>query len=114
MSRDPAYLLDIYQEAELLQQFTLGIDLEAFSHDQLRQRAVERSITIIGEAARRLSDEFRANHADIPWKQIIGMRNVLVHDYDDIQLAVVWQVIQNDIPALIRQIAPLIPSDEDE
>jgi uncharacterized protein with HEPN domain len=68
MLRDSAYLLDILQEATLLQQFTQGIDHETFNHDLLRQRAVERSITIIGEAARRLSDEFRSNHPDIPWK----------------------------------------------
>jgi len=112
MSRDPVYLLDIVQESELIRQFVQGIDQDIFNEDLLRQRAVERSLTIIGEAARRLSDEFRGSHPEIPWKKIVGMRNVLMHDYDAIRLDIVWEVIQTDLPALVSLIVPLIPPDE--
>lgn len=106
MSRDPAYLLDILQESRLVLTFVEGIDQPTFDADLLRQHAVIRSIEIIGEAARRLSDEFRLAHPEIPWKLIIGMRNILVHQYDDIKLDVVWSVLHNEIPILIEQIAP--------
>jgi uncharacterized protein with HEPN domain len=112
MSRDLVYLLDIVQEAELIQQFVQGIDQETFNKALLHQRAVERSLTIIGEAARRLSDEFRVSHSELPWKKIVGMRNALMKDYDDVRLDIVWEVIQTDLPALVSLIAPLIPPDD--
>ena len=59
-----------------------------------------RHIQIIGEAARTLSDAFRQQHADWPWAQIIGMRNILVHNYFDIDTAIVWSVVVTDLPDL--------------
>src|SRR5262245_5104315 len=112
MSRDPAYLIDILLEARRIQKFTLGIDQAEFERDDLRQYAVVRCIEIIGEATRRLSQEFRANHPDIPWKEIACMRSKLIHDYDQIDLKEVWKVIRDDIPALIMRIEPLVPPDE--
>jgi uncharacterized protein with HEPN domain len=111
MSRDPAYLLDILQECRLVLTFVEGIDQNVFNTDLLRQHAVTRSIEIIGEAAKRLSDEFRDLHPEIPWKLIISMRNVLIHQYDDVKLDVVWDVLHNEIPTLITQIAPFISDD---
>jgi uncharacterized protein with HEPN domain len=111
MSPDLAYLLDILQECRLVLTFVEGIDQTAFETDLLRQHAVTRSIEIMGEAARRLSDEFRTSHSEIPWKLMIGMRNILIHNYDDIALDVVWTVLHEDIPLLITQIEPLITSE---
>ena len=63
----------------------------------------------MGEAAARISEPFREQHPDLPWRQVIGMRNRLIHGYDDIVLSVVWEVIQNDLPKLIQALEPLAP-----
>lgn len=68
--------------------------------DIIIRRAVERNIVIIGEAANSLSDTFKQNHSDIPWSDIVNMRNIIVHDYDDIALDVLKDTMENDIPDL--------------
>lgn len=113
MSRDLAYLLDILDAARLVQQFAQGVSRSDLARDTLRQYAILHAIQIIGEAARRISDEFRETHLEIPWMKIIGMRNRLVHKYDDVDLDVVWHVIQREIPELITMIEPLVPPDEE-
>ena len=70
-------------------------------------------IEIIGEAASKISRPVRDAHPEIPWQSIIGMRNRLVHEYFRIDLPTVWKIVQNDIPALIAQIEPLIPPEEE-
>ncbi len=70
-----------------------------------------RRIEIIGEATRRLSPEFRAEHPEIPWQDMAGMRSKLIHDYDKVDLHRVWEVVERDIPALITHIEPLVPPD---
>ena len=85
---------------------------EAFEEDVKTQDAVIRRIEIIGEAVRRLSVEFCAQYPHIPWRQIRGMRNKLIHEYDRVDLVAVWDVIQQDIPPLIAQIRPLVPPDD--
>ena len=64
---------------------------------------------VVGEATKRLSIDFRNRHSDIPWKDIAGMRDVLAHQYDRVNLDTLWDVIQNDIPELIELITPLLP-----
>ncbi|GAB4429294.1 MAG: hypothetical protein Kow00106_24310 [Anaerolineae bacterium] len=113
MSRDLAYLLDILDAARLVQRFAQGMDRAGLAKDTMRQYAILHAIQIIGEAARRVSDEFRGQHPEIPWRNIIGMRNRLVHKYDDVDLDVVWHVIQREIPELILLIEPLVPPNED-
>jgi len=78
----------------------------------MRQYAVTRCIEIIGEAARGISEEFRTEHPEISWKNMIGMRSRLIHNYDEIDLDVVWDVLQHDIPKLITQVEPLVPPEE--
>jgi uncharacterized protein with HEPN domain len=113
MTRDPAHLLDMLNEARLVQQFAQGMDRDALDQDTLRQYAIVHSIMIIGEAARRVSQEFRDEHPEIPWKNIVGMRSQIIHDYDQVSLDIVWRVIQTSIPDLISLIEPLVPPDPD-
>ena len=114
MSRDAGYLLDILVEANLILEFTRGIDQSTFNADKLRQHGVERSIEIIGEAVGRLSEEFKRQHPEISWRQMTGMRNILIHDYNNVKLKVVWEVVQVDVPFLVKQLEPLVPPDVDE
>lgn len=112
MWRDDAYLLDMLLAARKVLEFTRDIAWEQFRTDDLVQNAVMRQIQIIGEAARKVSIECQQDHPDIPWQKIIGMRNKLVHEYFRIIPERVWDVIEKDIPELIRLVEPLVPPDE--
>jgi uncharacterized protein with HEPN domain len=109
MWRDDAYLLDMLLAARKIQKYAQGYDFEKFAEDELLQDAVMRRIQIIGEAARKVSSEFKEAHSEIPWINIIGMRHRLVHDYSQIIPEKVWETVVEDIPVLISQIEPLVP-----
>lgn len=78
------------------------------SHNIEKQDAILRRITIIGEATKRLSKEFRTQHPSIPWKAIAGMRDVITHDYDEVDLDEIWTVINEDLPKLFNYIKTLV------
>lgn len=104
MSRDSARLADILHAALAIRRFTQGVSKEQFLANEEKYEAVNRKFEIIGEAARRLSPEARAKFPDIPWKLVTAMRNILIHDYDDVDLNVVWQTAQLDLPPLIARL----------
>ena len=112
MWRDDAYLLDMLLASRKAQQFTQGVIWEQFRSNELLQNATMRQIQIIGEAARKISPEFKEAHPVIPWHEIIGMRHRLVHDYFHTDPVRVWEVIEKDLPVLISLIEPLVPPDE--
>ena len=97
------------QAARRLQEFTVGVFFEAYLESVLLQSAVERQLEILGEAARRISEASRQEHPEIPWSSVIGQRNVIAHQYDDVNLEQLWSVVTLDIPILIAQLEPLIP-----
>lgn len=109
MLRDEAALVDIFDAIQLINQYMKDIDREAFEENTEKQDAVLRRIIIVGEATKRLSVEFRNQHSDIPWKKIAGMRDVLSHDYDEVDLDEVWSVVTWSLPELYQYIQPLIP-----
>jgi uncharacterized protein with HEPN domain len=111
MWRDDALLLDMLIAARKSLRFTQGIDWTHFEQDELVQNAVMYVVQIIGEAATKISDDFKSAHSQIPWQAIKGMRHRLVHDYTRIDLPTVWRVVETHIPELIRMIEPLIPPD---
>lgn len=109
MDHDQGYLLDILEAARLAVFYVEGISEEDFLQNTLRQDSVIRRIEILGEAARRVSPATGALLPAIPWSAMIGMRNLLIHEYDDVDLPIVWQTVQHDLPRLIAQIEPLVP-----
>ena len=113
MWRDEAYLLDMLLAARKVRQFSQGVTWERFQDDELVQNAIMMCIQQIGEAARKVSREFQEVHTEIPWKEIVGMRHRLVHDYVHIIPEKVWEVVERDVPALIPLIEPLVPPPEE-
>src|SRR5258708_6707513 len=96
MSRDAAPLLDMLKAAHLAVEFREGMVKRAFLDDPKTQSAVLHQLLILGEAGKRLSQEFRAQHEAIPWKRIAGMRDKLIHEYDDVDLDEVWKTVRSD------------------
>ncbi|HOF86627.1 MAG TPA: DUF86 domain-containing protein [Armatimonadota bacterium] len=112
MRHDREYLHDILEYARRAIEYTAAISDEDFADDTLIRDATAHAISLIGEAARHLSDDFRQSHADIPWPRIISMRNRLIHAYGDVDVDIVWDTVQRDLPMLIARITPLVSADE--
>jgi uncharacterized protein with HEPN domain len=108
-ARDPAYLWDMLDAALAIREFTGGTSFREYTDNKMMRSAVERQLEILGEAARRVSDAFKQRHPEIAWRQIVGLRNVLAHEYGDIRQERIWQIVSRDLPALIEQLKPLVP-----
>lgn len=109
MTRTDVILLeDVLESIAQIQAYTEGIDLQAFSEDRRTQDAVLRRLEIIGEAVKGLSAELRERHPDVPWKEIAGARDVLVHEYFRVDLRLAWDMVQFDVPALARQVEKVL------
>jgi uncharacterized protein with HEPN domain len=106
--RDAAYLWDMLDAARTVEQLSSDLDFPQCSDDRRTQLAVERAMEIIGEAAGRISTSFRDAHPEIPWRQIIGQRNVLIHEYGEIKQERIWKVVRENIPQLIELLKPLV------
>jgi uncharacterized protein with HEPN domain len=102
MSKRSADLLieDIWEAVEKVERYTAGMTKKAFEKDEKTIDAVVRNLGIIGEAASRLPDDFKEEHREIEWGQIVGLRHRIVHEYFGVDLEIVWQIIYSDLPVL--------------
>jgi len=101
MSFEPRdYVRHILIEADYLIGRSAGLSFDAFAADETLRRAFVRSLEIIGEAAKKVPEDFRAAHPAVEWRAMAGMRDRLIHDYFGIDLELVWDVVQNRIPGL--------------
>jgi uncharacterized protein with HEPN domain len=107
MQRDKESVLDIAESIQKIFSYTANVTLEDFLADDEKQDAVLRRILIIGEATKRLSAQFRQNYSEIPWRDIAGIRDVIVHDYNRVDVEAIWDVIQSDLPALMTFLSSL-------
>jgi uncharacterized protein with HEPN domain len=106
--RDAAYLWDMLQASRDILEFTRGVSLGDYNSNKMLQMAVERGFQVLGEAARRVTESFKAAHPEIPWSSIVGHRNVIVHDYADLSLKRIWEVVEDDLPELAQSLDRLI------
>ena len=113
-NRDAAYLWDMLQAAKEVDEMMTEYDLAGFLDNRMLQRAVERIIEIIGEAARRVSAEAQTELNEIPWRKIIGQRNILAHEYGQIDFELLYKTVADDIPELIRYLTKALPPIEDK
>lgn len=98
------YLDDILDAAEKIERFTAGMSYEEFADDPKTSDAVLRNFEVIGEAAKNVPGEIRREYDDVPWSEMAGMRDKLIHGYATVELRIVWTTAQEEIPALLPQI----------
>ena len=101
-------LKHILIEADYLAARSVDLTFEAFAADETLRRAFVRSLEIIGEAAKKVPDDFRAAHPAVEWRSMAGMRDRLIHDYFGVDCELVWDVVQRHVPALRAQIAAIL------
>ncbi len=112
--RNYAYIWDMLQAAQELLDMNEGSTYDDFIDDIKLMRATERGLEIIGEAARRLTLEFIAQHTDIQWHMMIGQRNIIAHEYGQIDYEMLYRTVVDDIPVMITQLKLILPEEEDE
>ena len=108
MHRDEATLLDMLMAGRRIIEFKLDFDKQGFLEDPKTQSAVLHQLMILGEAVKRLSLEVRQEAPEIPWQLIAGMRDNLIHGYDDVDLEEVWKTSERDVPFLVERIERLL------
>ena len=109
MSRSLEVLLeDILESIRQIEQYTTGLSEEAFSAERMVQDAVMRRLEVIGEAVRGLPDDLRKRYPEVPWRQIAGARDVLVHEYFRVDLELTWQMVATDLPELRTNVTAIL------
>lgn len=104
MTKDPRIFLDhIHASIALIEEYTKGISREQFFDSPQIQDAVMRRLEIIGEAVKNLPADFKTKHPHIPWKQIAGLRDILIHEYFGVDMKLLWNLLEKDLPAFKQQ-----------
>jgi len=112
MWRDDAKLLDMLIAARDSLEFSRGLTWENFQGSRLHQHAIAKALENIGEAANELSEEIKAHHPEIPWPQIIGLRHRIAHEYFQLDLVRIWEIVTDDVPRLTAALEPLVPPED--
>ncbi|MBD2314044.1 DUF86 domain-containing protein [Desertifilum sp. FACHB-1129] len=112
-NRDIESVIDIYHYGQSIVSFVSGMNQQEFVNDQKTIAAVMYGIAVMGEATKRLSDNFRKQHPELPWRELAGLRDRLVHDYKNIDLDILWDVVSVEIPALLVSLEPLLPKQDE-
>ena len=109
--RDQDYLSDIQEAIQRIATYIAGSDYERFSQDSKTQDAVVRNLEVIGEATKNLSSRMRRTHAQVPWKDLAGMRDKMIHHYFGINYEIVWTIAKEELPDLLFQIQDIAAND---
>lgn len=109
MDKDPkVYLEHILESINFIDNYSLGKTLDAFLSSTKEQDAIIRRLEIIGEAVKKIPEDFKVKYSEIPWSKMAGMRDVLIHAYFVVDIRAVWQTIQDDLPELKKQITNIL------
>ena len=103
------YLEDILRYAEKAQRFVADVpSLDAFAEDEMRVMATIRALEVIGEAVKHIPHSLRRRYPEIPWQEIAGMRDILIHGYYDVSVEIVWKTVQEDLAPLRQAILTIL------
>jgi uncharacterized protein with HEPN domain len=102
------FVEDILAAANKAQAFAAGMDFAVFQNDEKTSFAVVRALEILGEATKRIPPELRERYPSIPWRSMAGIRDKLIHDYENVNLGIVWKAVTEDLPALVPQIEQVL------
>jgi len=105
---DEVLLHDMLTAVDAIKRFTSGTTYSHFAANEMMHQAVIRELEIIGEAARSVSDALQDAQPEIAWAQIVGMRNRLIHAYSKVDLGIVWEIVQIDLPVLEQQVKRIL------
>jgi uncharacterized protein with HEPN domain len=109
MPRDSrVYLDDILEATRKITVYTASLSKAAFPEDEKTLDAVVRNLEVIGEAVKKLPENLRAEHSAVEWKKIAGLRDILIHEYFGLDAEIVWDIVQNKVPALDREVRPML------
>jgi len=107
--RDPClFLNDMLEAISRIEEYTEGYDFEDFINDRKTVDAVLRNLEIIGEASRYVPDEIRSTYPNVPWRRVVGLRNVVIHHYFGVDLGIVWTIIRLQLPELKESVEKII------
>ena len=109
MPRDyKVYLEDVLEAIGSIRSYTQGMSFESFSADKKTRDAVVRNLEVVGEAVKRVPEDLRCRHARVDWKKIAGLRDILIHEYFGIDLTIIWDILQNKMPALEEEVRGML------
>ena len=108
MRPEKLYLTDIVEAANSIGKFLMGQDFDEFEQNEMMHSAVLQKLTVIGEAAARLPKEFTKNHPDVPWIDMVGFRNIAVHEYFSVRWDIVWVAATEEVPVLCEQVGKIL------
>ena len=112
MRNDDAYLLDMLVAARKAVAFAADLTYSQFEQSELHQNAIFNVLEVVGEAASRIGEATKKSYPDIPWRKIVGLRNRIVHGYFEIDVGIIWRIVNDDLPILISQLESAAPPEE--
>lgn len=108
MRRDRQALADIITAIEQIVRYSQNLDRESLQNNDEKQAAILYRLVIIGEATKRLSQEYRTRFSTIPWRQMAGLRDVVVHDYDELDFEILWNVVHINLPNMLPELKSIL------
>ena len=114
MKSDLVYLHHILDAITQIEEYVRGKSSAAFKHDRLLQDGVIRQLSVLGEAARHVSSALQQSYPTVPWADVVGMCNILIHDYVEIDAAEVWKTVRDDLLVLREQIRQILNAQTDK
>ena len=108
---DLIYVEHIYERIIKIQNSMMDVSMDAFIKNEEKRLAIERHFEVMGEATTRISSDFKQKHPEVVWRNINSLRNFLIHDYEEVDIQIIWDTIQNDLPVLKPQIEKLLNSE---